>query len=124
YEEAFYVPEEVYNDFNSIRENGLQKQKEWDELFDTYKDNYPQLAEELARIIKGELPVGWEAALPTFESGQKLATRVSASETLNSLGVKLTELVGGSADLATSNKAVLREHEDLSRSNYNGRNVR
>ncbi|GGJ95749.1 transketolase [Lentibacillus kapialis] len=124
YESPFYVPDEVYKDFSSIRDNGSAKQTEWNELFDRYKSEHPQLAKELERVIKGELPAGWENELPAFETGEKVATRVSASETLNNLGTKLPELTGGSADLATSNKAVLKEHDYLSRKNYAGRNVR
>lgn len=123
YTEDFYVPEEVYEDFGSIRNNGDQKQREWEELFAQYKQQYPSLAEELTRVIKGELPDGWDSVLPEFKVGNKLATRAAASETLNSLAEKIPELVGGSADLASSNKTALHEFASLNHENYAGRNL-
>lgn len=123
YPETFYVPKEVYDDFSSIQENGSKKQREWDELFDQYKVYYPEEAEELSRIIKGDLPVDWEAGFTGFKVGEKLATRVAASEVLNNLSYSFPELVGGSADLVSSNKTVLKQYDILNSANYGGRNI-
>src|SRR5699024_556232 len=61
--DAFHVPEEVYEDFHSkVVENGTKK--EWNDLFKRYQEKHPDLAAELERAIKGELPSGWDHDLP------------------------------------------------------------
>ncbi|OEH54804.1 transketolase [Oceanobacillus sp. E9] len=122
--EAFHVPEEVYKDFNSIKANGVEKEQEWNDLFVEYQNEYPELAKELKRIIHGELPEAWDNGLPVYSVGDTLATRVASSETLNALASKLSELVGGSADLDSSTKTRLKDYVDFSRNDYSGRNVR
>src|SRR5690625_7259685 len=75
--EEFNVPEDVYADFNKkIGEPGAEQEQRWNELFNEYKQKYPELAEELDLAIKGELPVDWDKDLPVFEPGKdELATR-------------------------------------------------
>ncbi|GGB58645.1 transketolase [Lentibacillus populi] len=123
YEEDFYVPEEVYEDFSSIKINGTVKEKEWNQLFEQYKEKYPELARELNRIVAGELPENWDANLPSYQEGDTLATRASASEVLQVLATNIPELVGGSADLDSSTKTRLKAFCDLNKENYAGRNV-
>ncbi|GAB3790600.1 transketolase [Virgibacillus kimchii] len=123
YEEAFHVPQEVYDDFNSIRENGENKEAAWQQLFERYEKDFPAKAKELKRIIAGELPENWDAKLPTFEAGESLATRVSASKVMNGLAEVLPELIGGAADLSSSTKAALDHHGDYKSGNDTGRNV-
>ena len=66
---------------------------------------YPELAAELERRLAGELPAGWDADLPEFPADPKgMATRVASGKVLNALAPALPELMGGSADLAPSNK--------------------
>ncbi|MFC4025164.1 transketolase [Oceanobacillus longus] len=122
--EEFHVPEEVYEDFSSIKENGIAKEESWNQLFDAYQDKYPELAGELNRIIDGKLPAGWDTDLPVYTEADTLATRVAASETLNTLAGSITELVGGSADLDSSTKTRLKEYVDLNSNDYSGRNIR
>jgi transketolase len=123
YEEDFYVPEEVYDDFGSIKENGVKKEQEWNQLFERYANEYPELASELKRIIAGELPEGWDQKLPTFEVGESIATRASASKVLQALANNIPELVGGSADLDASTKTRLTAFANLTKENYAGRNI-
>lgn len=123
YKEDFYVPEEVYEDFRSVRENGIEKEKEWNQLFTRYEEKYPTSAKELKRILNGELPENWDANLPMFEVGESLATRASASKVMNALGDVLPELVGGAADLNSSTQAILNNYGDYKSENLTGRNV-
>ena len=67
--EDFYVPKEVYTDFETIKKNGKEKEKEWDQLFDQYKEKYPDLARELKRIIAGNLSENWDGNLPLHTEG-------------------------------------------------------
>lgn len=122
--EEFHVPDEVYDDFATIKENGARKEKEWEDLFNAYEAEYPELARELKRIIAGEKPADWDADLPTYTEGDVLATRVASSETLNKLAEKFPELVGGSADLDSSTKTRLKAFDDFSSKDYSGRNIR
>jgi len=123
--EEFNVPEEVYADFNEkIVEHGAKEEQKWNELFDEYKQKYPELAEELDLAIKGELPVDWDKDLPVFEPGKdELATRASSGKVLNALSKSVPSLFGGSADLAGSNNTMMNDEEDYTKANRAGRNI-
>jgi len=124
YEEEFFVPEEVYADYATIRERGKQKEQEWNQLFKQYEEQYPELAKELKRIIEGKLPENWDQDFPSFEEGSSIATRVASSEVLNSFVKYLPEFVGGSADLDASTKTKLKGYADFGNDSYAGRNIR
>lgn len=123
--EDFHVPEEVYADFKEkIVDNGEQKEAAWNELITTYKEKYPELAEEFELAINGKLPAGWEKDLPVYEAGKdKLATRASSGKVLNAIAEAVPNFFGGSADLAGSNKTYINSEEDFTRKNYAGRNI-
>ncbi|MFC4557222.1 transketolase [Virgibacillus kekensis] len=123
--EDFEVPEEVYTDFEQkIVKSGSHAEKEWNKLFETYKEKHPALAGELELAIKGELPKGWEKDLPVYEAGKdSSATRASSGEVLNSIAKSVPYFFGGSADLAGSNKTTIKNEDDFSRKNYQGRNI-
>lgn len=122
--EDFYVPEEVYTDFREkIGKNGEEKEAEWHEKLNAYKEKYPELAEEFENAINGKLPEGWEKDLPVYEQGSSLASRASSGEVLNAIAKSVPNFFGGSADLAGSNKTTIKDGEDYSRDNYAGRNI-
>lgn len=123
FEEEFYVPDEVYEDFRSICENGIQKENEWNQLLAKYEAEYPTEAHEFKRIVNRELPDKWDENLPEFAVGESMATRASASKVLNSLADRFPELVGGAADLHSSTLAKLNRYGDVKPGNYGGRNV-
>lgn len=120
----FHVPEEVYEDFRKkVIEPGAAAEDVWNQLFATYKEKYPELAKELETAINGELPEGWEENLPVFSTEETLATRASSGKVLNALAKNVPYLIGGSADLAGSNKTYLNDEGDFSSQNYAGRNI-
>ncbi|RLL45404.1 transketolase [Oceanobacillus piezotolerans] len=122
--EDFHVPDEVYADFNDkIVKNGQAKEEEWNTLFASYKEKYPELAEELQLAIEGKLPEGWEKDLPVYETGSSLASRASSGEVLNAIAKSVPNFFGGSADLAGSNKTTMNDESDFSRNDYAGRNI-
>ncbi|MEN2465750.1 transketolase [Ornithinibacillus sp. JPR2-1] len=123
--EPFEVPEEVYADFNEkIVKAGAEKEAAWNTLLAQYEEQYPELAKELKQAINGELPEGWEKAIPTFEAGvDKLATRDSSGKVLNAIAKVVPNFIGGSADLAGSNKTTINGEEDFTRNDYTGRNI-
>ncbi|MED3994545.1 transketolase [Peribacillus frigoritolerans] len=124
YEEDFYIPEEVKAHFTELKEASEQKEQSWNKLFAQYEKTYPVLAKELMQSINGELPEGWDDDVPQYRMGEdKLATRSSSGEVLNALAKNVPQLFGGSADLSSSNKTMLKGEGDFSRSNYGGRNI-
>jgi transketolase len=102
--EKFYVPDGVYDCFkNGIGKRGAEARDAWMALFEQYKAKYPDLADQLLRIQRRELPEGWEKALPVFPPDPKgKAGRQAGSEVLNALAKVVPWLLGGSADLAPS----------------------
>ncbi|WP_026461117.1 transketolase [Schaalia suimastitidis] len=80
---------------------------DWDARFETWKSANPEGARLLDRVLAGELPQGWEEALPTFEAGTSVATRSASGKVLAALADVLPELWGGSADLAGSNNTLM-----------------
>ena len=121
----FVVPEDALNHFRKAVERGANYQQEWDQLFAEYKTKYPEDAALLERVIDGKLPEGWEKALPTYTpESKKDATRNQSGATLNALAGVLPELIGGSADLAPSNKTLLKSSGDFQKGQYANRNVR
>ncbi|MCF6137212.1 transketolase [Alkalihalobacillus berkeleyi] len=124
FEGDFHVPNEVRDHFNVLKEAGAEKEQKWNDLFKSYQEAYPELATQLLSAIKGELPSGWDQALPQYKAGEdKLATRASSGETLNAIANSVPQLFGGSADLAGSNKTMLKDKGTFSRNDYSGRNI-
>ncbi|CEG24931.1 transketolase [Peribacillus simplex] len=124
YEEDFYIPEEVKAHFTELKEASEQKEQSWNKLFAQYEKTYPALAKELLQSINAELPEGWDADIPQYSVGEdKLATRSSSGEVLNAIAKNVPQLFGGSADLSSSNKTMLKGEGDFSSSNYGGRNI-
>ena len=124
FEEDFHVPQEVYDQFNKlIVENGQKKEKEWTELFTQYKNEFPELGKQFESAIHNELPEGWSKDLPVYEVGKSLASRASSGEAINAIAKNLPSLFGGSADLAGSNKTLIKGTSDFLPGSYDGRNI-
>ena len=123
--EPFHVTDEVYADFNEkVQNNGENTENKWNELFEQYKEQYPELAEELSLAIANELPTNWDADLPTYKAGEDvLATRASSSDMINAIAKTVPNLFGGSADLASSNNTLMKEDEDFTKEIKAGRNI-
>lgn len=124
FEEDFYVPQEVYDQFKKyILDSGAKKEQEWNELFQSYKNEFPQLGAELEASIQGILVEGWDKELPVYEEGKSLASRASSGEAINGIAKNLPYLFGGSADLAGSNKTTIKGSGDFTADSYEGRNI-
>ncbi|MGO9085708.1 MAG: transketolase [Candidatus Sulfotelmatobacter sp.] len=106
----FLVPDGVRENFRGgIGKRGRDLHAQWSKLFEQYSQKYPELAEQLRLMQHRELPVGWDRNLPAFPADPKgLATRESGGKVLNTLAQNIPWLIGGSADLATSNKTTLK----------------
>jgi transketolase len=123
----FLVPDGVREHFREgMGKRGHALREQWMSRFAEYEKKYPELAEELDRMQHRELPPGWDKNLPTFPADAKgVATRDSSGKVLNALAQNIPWLVGGSADLATSNKTTLKFDGagDFQSGSYGGRNL-
>ena len=124
----FLVPEGVREHFrDGIGKRGRDRRAKWSQMFAEYSKKYPDLAEQLRCMQHRELPKGWDKDLPTFPADAKgVATRESSGKVLNAVAKNLPWMIGGSADLATSNKTTLKfdgAEGDFSVENHAGRNL-
>lgn len=119
-ERRFYVPEEVYQHMRRAVARGQQLQSEWEQLRARYRAAYPAEAAELDRWLSRQLPAGWDEGLPSFEAGKAMATRNASGIVLDVLAARIPELVGGSADLAESNKTHPKGRAAFSRNQRKG----
>jgi transketolase len=123
-DEKFFIPGEVLEHTRSAVDKGAQWEAEWNRAFDAYRDAYADLSADLERMIAGDLPDGWDADLPVYDVGSKAdATRNYSGKALNAIAPKLPELLGGSADLAGSNKTTISNEEPFQSTSYHGRNM-
>lgn len=122
----FLVPEGVVAHFHEgIGRRGREARGAWEALFAEYGRRHPDLAEQLDRIQRRELPEGWDAALPSFPADPKgLAGRKASGQVLNVLARKVPWLIGGSADLAPSTLTRLEDASagDFEAGDRSGRN--
>ncbi len=122
-EPAFHIPDEARAHFGRAIERGRKRETEWREMLRAYREEYPELADGFEAMTEGRLPEGWETAIPSFEQVDKpVATRSASGEILNGLAASLPNLIGGSADLAPSNKTHLAGYDDFGTGT--GRNLR
>ncbi len=122
-EPRFFLPDDVVAHFRQAVERGEALEKRWQERMEAYRRAFPELGAELDRRLRGELPQGWEEGLPVFPPDAKgMATRVSSGKVLNALAKKLPELIGGSADLAPSNKTWIDGSPSFQADTPEGRN--
>ncbi|MBO0885844.1 MAG: transketolase [Acidimicrobiales bacterium] len=105
----FYVPDGVYDWFASgIGARGESARRAWADRFDAYRGAYPELADEIERMQRRDLPEGWDRSLTGFPADPKgLATRDSSGQVENRLAEAVPWLLGGSADLSPSTKTNL-----------------
>src|SRR6185437_16749442 len=97
------------NFHDGIGERGKELSLDWKELFNGYGQQFPDLADNINRMQRRDLPDGWDKNLPAFPPDPKgIATRESSGKVLNVVAENIPWLVGGSADLATSNKTTLK----------------
>ncbi|KOF56454.1 transketolase [Clostridium sp. DMHC 10] len=121
--EPFYVPKEVYDNVNEYIENGVKTEQAWKELFANYSKEYPSEAKEYELWFSGKVD---EEALSSSEFwgfDKKMATRISSYAVINRLKDIVPNLIGGSADLAPSNKTYMNGRGDFSKEDRSGSNL-
>jgi transketolase len=105
----FYVPDGVPAHFQEqLGLRGVTAHAAWEKLFAAYRIQYPELAEQIDRMQRRDLPEGWDSALPTFPADAKgMATRDASGKVLNAIAEKMPWLLGGAVDLSPSTKTRL-----------------
>ncbi|MBB4711256.1 transketolase [Streptomyces luteogriseus] len=105
--QTFEVADEVLAHTRRALDRGAEARTAWDKRIAAWRSDNPERAATFDRVSKGELPEGWEDALPVFEPGKAVATRAASGKVLQALGPVVPELWGGSADLAGSNNTTI-----------------
>jgi transketolase len=123
-EKSFYVPDEALANFRTAVDRGAKSQAEWLQRFEAWSAAFPELAAEWRTGQAGELPSGWESALPSFTPADKLATRESGGKVVTALSAKIPNLLGGDADLSVSTKTAIKGLGNFDGQTGQGRNIR
>ena len=122
-QEPFYVAPEALRYWREAATRRAKTEDGWKKVYDAYKAANPALEKELQRRLRGDLPDGWEDALPTFTAKDgNVASRAASGVVINALGKIIPELIGGSADLASSTNTIIKGVPSFSAENYAGRN--
>jgi len=125
-DEKFLVPDQVRDHFRDrLGARGKQQRDEWFAKLAEYKQAFPDLADQLVRMQKRELPDGWDKDIPTFPADAKgVAGRDASAKVLNAIAKNVPWFIGGSADLAPSTKTRLTFDNagDFTAENHSGRN--
>ena len=106
-EEKFAMPDDVLTHIRLVKERGAAAHSQWNQRFESWKAANSERATLLERLVKRDLPSGWESALPVFEPGKDVATRAASGKVINAIAGVLPEFWGGSADLAESNNTTI-----------------
>lgn len=124
YQEPFFVPEEVYRHFSEIAEQKADVEAAWNVMFAAYCEEYPEMEKLWDQYYDEKAAVKALEEGDFWESQEKPeATRSLSGKALNRIKDMLPNLVGGSADLAPSNKTTMNGEGDFSKENPAGRNL-
>ena len=120
----FVIPSEIYEAWDA-KNAGQKKQDQWNVVFDQYQKEYPDLALDLQRRMKGEIPAGFEASANSYirecqSNFERIASRKASQNCLNAYGPMLPELLGGSADLAGSNLTIWKGSKPIKSDDASG----
>lgn len=122
--DEFYVPEEVYEDFKKKTiKRGKSKFNKWNKLFNEYKEKYPTEAKQLEDAIAGKYSLNIDELLKNYPVGHNDATRNTSLEVIQEVAKQNPTFLSGTADLASSTKTKIKDEDDFSVENYNGRNL-
>lgn len=122
--DEFYVPEEVYEDFKKKTiKRGKSKFNKWNKLFNEYKEQYPTEAKQLEDAIAGKYSLNIDELLKNYPVGYNDATRNTSLEVIQEVAKQNPTFLSGTADLASSTKTKIKDEDDFSVENYNGRNL-
>jgi len=123
-QEPFHVPDEVLAHYETVQDRGDEAFSAWQETFDAYRAEHPDLAAELERHFTREPPAGWDAQVPRkVPADGEIATRKASSEIIQWAAAGIPDLVGGSADLAPSTLTLIKDGGYVTAEDHGGRNL-
>ena len=123
YEGQFFVPEEVREYMKEKVEELSNEEEKWNKLKKEYDEKYPELAKEWELWFSGKLEKDLLNDEGFWKFEKKMATRAASGEVINRLAKAVPNFIGGSADLAPSNKTYIKDGGDFSKENRDGRNL-
>ena len=123
-DQEFCVGNDALNVFRNCIQKGNEAENLWSDQFKSYSEKHPELASELNDFLDGKLPDGWDSDIPDFAQSGPVATRSASGQVLNAIAGKVLNLMGGSADLAPSNKTIISASHDFQKESPDGRNIR
>ena len=122
-QEPFYVDPDALAFWRRAGLAGADEQAKWNKLYGEWKAANPDLCTEFERRAGGHLNDGWEELIPKFDaSNGNVATRSASGAVINAIAPKIPELIGGSADLASSTDTIVKGAPSFGPSSYEGRN--
>ncbi|OHW62948.1 transketolase [Andreesenia angusta] len=121
--EEFVVPEKVKSHMQSILAEKKAEESDWNKEYKLYKKENPELAAKFEAFINAEIPKGYLNSEEFYSFEKDMATRQSSEVVLNRIAEKMPQLFGGSADLAPSNKTVMKSYSSFSKEDYGGSNI-
>ena len=122
--EDFFVPEEVYADFNkNVYVKGKRAYNKWNKLMKEYKKEYPELADELSQSLQGKYSFNYDEFINEFPYGSSDATRNTSEKIINEIAKQNSTFLSGTADLASSTKTTIKDGGRFSCEDYSGRNL-
>ena len=120
----FEVPQEVYDHYKELSANMAKAEDKWNELFAAYVEKYPEMKELWDNYFDGYDMSDLFNSDEYWAKGDKAeATRNTSGAILNMIKKAMPNLIGGSADLAPSNKTNMKDAGDFSKDNYAGSNL-
>lgn len=123
-EKRFFVPEEVYEIFQTqMLKRANENEEAWNNLVEKYSSKYPELAKEFKLAISGKLPTNYKDVLPKYEAGHSGASRADSGDVIQAISQSVPSFFGGSADLAGSNKSNVKEAVDFTPETPEGKNI-
>ncbi len=123
--EPFHIPKESLAHFRACIEKGAETEAKWKDRYKAWSTANPDLADQWLNALTRFLPREWEKAIPAFTATDgPMATRAASGKVLNAIAAEIPTLIGGSADLAPSNKTYLSGSHDFQKERYDGRNIR
>lgn len=122
-QEPFHVVPEALQRWRTMSDRGAKLESEWQARYGAWSAAHAANASELERRLQGRLADGWEDLIPEFTADNgSVASRAASGIVLNAIAPKVPELVGGSADLASSTNTIVKGAASMSADNYSGRN--
>jgi transketolase len=123
-DEHFLVPDEVKAHYAKVKQKGNESEQIWNEMLKKYNQAFPELGKQFHQAVNNILPDGWDAELPSYTPADKpIATRAASGNAINAVAKYIPQLIGGSADLASSNNTMIKGQANFQANDYAGRNL-